>query len=82
MNTSGQQHWQPLLVSTTGRHYWPGPLATFSKHVDDDNADDDDDADYDDYDDDDDDDGDGDGDGNDGPQYIRACACMSVHAPQ
>jgi hypothetical protein len=63
-------------------------LATFSKHVDDDNADDDDDADYDDYDDDDDDDGDGDGegDGNDGPTVhssmrVHECARPAIDLP-
>ena len=35
MNTTGQQHWPPPLVSTTSRHHWPGPLATCFKHVDD-----------------------------------------------
>jgi len=71
------------LVSTTGRHYWPGLLATFSKHVDDDNADDDDDdADYDDYDDDEDDDGDGDGDGNDGPTVHSSMRVHECARPQ
>jgi hypothetical protein len=41
INTAGQQHLPPQLVSTTGRHLWPGPFAKCSKYVDD--ADDDDD---------------------------------------
>ena len=40
INTTGKQQWPPPLVSTTSRHHWPGPPATCSKHVDDDdNAD-------------------------------------------
>jgi hypothetical protein len=46
-------NWRATLVSTTGRHHWPEPLATCSKHVDDeddiDNDYDDDDSDHDDY---------------------------------
>ena len=79
------------MVSTTARHHWPGPLATRSKHVyDDDDADDvdeddDDDDDDNDYDDDDDDDGD-DGDGDDAltihsNMCVHECARLAINLP-
>jgi len=71
INSTSKQHRPLPLVSTAGRHHWPGPLAACSKHVGNDNAidvdddvnDDDDDNELDaddDYDDDDDDYGNGD----------------------
>ena len=67
-STTGQHHWPALITplsNSTGHHHWPAPLAggigqdplaTCSKHVDNDDDDDDDaDDDDDDYDDDDDD---------------------------
>ena len=59
------------MVSTTGRHHWPGPLPTRSKHVyDDDDADDVDEDEDDDDDDDDDDDAHGHYDDDDGDDEL------------
>ncbi len=63
---------------TTGRHHWPGALATCSKPVDDDDADnDDDDENY---------DGDGDGDGDDeltrhSSMCVHECALRALYLP-
>ena len=86
INTTGQQHWPRSLVITTGRHHWPEPLATCSKHVDDDEDDNDndygdDENDHDDYVD---DGGDGDGDGEDeltmhSNMCVHECALRAIN---